>query len=478
MEFVLYILFLIINIFLTTFILFVKNKECSSAKIRLTYVSGIITVAATFLYSIFFRNEEPLVPELIRTLSILSVTAIGIMLLGVFIKDLLGVEIYQDKRIKKNHPKVLINILMVAIASRLVLYFIGYLYAVQTLNQHSGFVECFDSLWNKWDSLHYLNIAQNGYNSTGENARLIVFYPLYPLLVSILSKIVKNSLLASVIVSDLSLGVGCYYLYKLVQIDFDNSTAMRSIKYLLIYPMSVFFGIAYTESIFIALSIMTLYYLRKEKWFAAGLCGFFAALTKNQGIILFAPAVLEYIISNRVYQKLRDRKFMNILKDFISKGIYVFLIPLGFFVYLSINKVIYGSWNKFLVYQKEGWENEFGNMFNNLKRIAESAINPEDIFRVTYWIPCIISFLLVVFLIFYSIGRMRLSYSVYMLLFMIVSFSPSWLLSGSRYISSLVPIYIGISVFTKRKWLDMVVTYTSILLLGFYTLEFLRGMLL
>ena len=135
-----------------------------------------------------------------------------------------------------------------------------------------------------------------------------------------------------------------------------------------------------------------------------------------------------------------------------------------------INKILFGNWNEFIVYQKKDFNNTFGNVFENLKWITESAISPEDAFRLTYWIPCILSFLLVIFLIFYSIGRIRLSYSAYMLAFLLISFSPSWLLSGARYIMSLVPIYISLSVLAKRK--GRYCTFTSTLLLGFYTLRF------
>ena len=218
--------------------------------------------------------------------------------------------------------------------------------------------------------------------------------------------------------------------------------------------------------------------MRKNKWFLVGIFGFLAALTKNQGIILVIPAAMEYLLSSQTFDELRKKNFKNIVKNFFTKGIYMILIPLGTLIYFLINIVLFGNWNEFLFYQKKYFGNSFGNVFENIKGITHSAISPEDIFRLTYWIPCILSFLLVIFLIFYSIGRLRISYSAYMLVFLLISFSPSWLLSGSRYIMSLVPIYISLSVLAKRKEVDIVLTFASTLLLGFYTLAFLLGRVL
>lgn len=477
MKYILLVLFFFINVGSTLFVLFRKNEELLPAKIQLTYINSIITIVSALIYSLL-AYENSFWPEFAQVLSVLSVIATVVMIFGVFFKEA-SISWDVPNNIKeKSNTSFFFTLFGLAIASRLIIYFLGYIYAIQALDTKTGFFENFDSMWNKWDSIHYLNLAKNGYNASGENAKLIVFYPFYPLLVRIAAVVLKNHLLSGVVVSNLCLGVGCYYLYKLVKIDFDEETALRSVKYMLIYPFSFFFGIAYTESTFVALSIMALYYMRKNKWFLAGICGFFAALTKNQGIILIIPAVMEYVICNQVFDELRKKNFKNVLRNFFAKGIYMLMIPLGTLVYFMINEILFGNWNEFLVYQKKYFGNSFGNVFENIKRITQSALSPEDAFRLTYWIPFLLSFLLVMVLIFYSIGRLRISYSAYMLVFLLISFSPSWLLSGARYILSLVPIYISLSVLAKRREVDMILTFASTLLLGFYTLAFLMGRVL
>ena len=369
MEYILLALFFFINVCSTLFVLFRKNEKLLPAKIQLTYISSIITIISALIYSLF-SYENSFWPEFVKVLSILSVIAIVVMIFGVFFKEASITQVVPANIKERNNSSIFFTLFGLAIASRLIIYFLGYIYAIQTLDTKTGFFESFDSMWNKWDSIHYLNLAKNGYSVSGENAKLIVFYPFYPLLVRIAAVILKNHLLSGVVVSNLCLGVGCYYLYKLVKIDFDEETALRSVKYMLIYPFSFFFGIAYTESTFVALSIMALYYMRKNKWFLAGICGFFAALTKNQGIILIIPAVMEYVISNQVFDELRKKNFKNVLRNFFAKGIYMVMIPLGTLVYFMINEILFGSWNEFLVYQKKYLRNSFGNVFENIKRIT------------------------------------------------------------------------------------------------------------
>ena len=56
-------------------------------------------------------------------------------------------------------------------------------------------------VWNRWDAPHYLDIARQGYVSTGEESRWIVFYPLYPWLVRAASLVLRDELLAAFFVS-------------------------------------------------------------------------------------------------------------------------------------------------------------------------------------------------------------------------------------------------------------------------------------
>src|SRR6476661_10595779 len=43
--------------------------------------------------------------------------------------------------------------------------------------------ETWETLWNRWDATHYLNLAKDGYVAKGPGRFSIVFYPLFPWLI-------------------------------------------------------------------------------------------------------------------------------------------------------------------------------------------------------------------------------------------------------------------------------------------------------
>ena len=134
---------------------------------------------------------------------------------------------------KKQNPKIdLCIIFTICIAGTFVFAYVSYL-----LNTDK-FPDSFISIWNVWDTPHYLNIAGEGYSSSTINERhlLIAFFPLYPLLIKIFSFVFQNYHLSSLLVSNIAYGVATYYLYKLVSIDFESNDALKSVMCLSVFP--------------------------------------------------------------------------------------------------------------------------------------------------------------------------------------------------------------------------------------------------
>ena len=113
-----------------------------------------------------------------------------------------------------------------------------------------------------------------------------------------------------------------------------------------------------------------------------------------------------------------------------------------------------------------------GFFAENLKNHLERFLNGTDGARFGIWFPHLVSFTMATFLIFYSFKKMRLSFTIYMLTYVIISYSPTWLLSGSRYISALFPIYILIALLSKKDMVDQSLTFISTMLLSFLSLAF------
>ncbi len=371
--------------------------------------------------------------------------------------------------------KLFLKIFVITIASRMAIYIFVFIFYNLKINQLQGFFGSMQFLWNKWDSNHYLFLAENWYvNAPLDKKYLLVFYPLYPLLTMVTHIFVRDYFAAGIIVSNICISVAAYFLYKLCQLEFNDKISMRAVKYMLIYPFAFFFGITYTESLFIALCIMSIYYIRRNSWGWAGFFGMLASFTRNQGLMLLVPAAVEYILTFRVVYNIRKLQIKKLIQDFIHNGIFVCIIPIGFFLYLFINKAVSGEWFRFLEYQKENWHNTMTFFGSNLKLHMDYIIMGHKN-TMGIWIPQIVSFALVLVLAFYGLNKMRTSYLAFIMAYLIFSYSPSWLLSGPRYILCLFPIYMLFAKFTeKSKVLDAILTVLSIALLCFYSILFVQ----
>lgn len=201
---------------------------------------------------------------------------------------------------KKIFPRIKIPayipyILCLFVLTRLALEAVGY--AARTMIWHRPVITLTDflSIWSVWDSSWYLEIATTGYstavNYLGEAN--YAFFPLYPMLIR-LASVNGDYLLSGLLVSNICLLIACVYLYKFVALDSPDGTALRSIKYLFLFPTAFLFSAVLSESLFLALAIACLYYARKGKWPLAGVLGFFIALSRPPGVIIVLPLLYEY----------------------------------------------------------------------------------------------------------------------------------------------------------------------------------------
>lgn len=315
------------------------------------------------------------------------------------------------------------------------------------------------SIWNTWDTQHYIRITEYGYGNKmiryGEV--LIAFFPFYPLLIKISSFIFKDYLLSGLIVSNISYIVAVFYLYKLVLLDYDKDDALRSIIYFSIFPTAYFLHAAYTESLFIALTVASFYYARKERWAISGILGMLSALTRITGIIILPILLVEYL-----YQK-KFRK-ENIRKDVL----WLFVIGLGFLIYLTINYVTFGDPFQFLEVQKQNWKMQLASPMKGLSYAYNAKTNwGSPAYGLSHGWFQIAFVILGSILVIYSFFRLRLSYSLFALANLVVIICTSTWISIPRYMLTFFPIFIVLALLGRRKEINYAVIFLSLI---FYAL--------
>ncbi len=143
-------------------------------------------------------------------------------------------------------------------------------------------------VWARWDSNWYLRIAEDGYSWPSSTP---AFFPLYPLLVGGLGRILAgNYVLAGVAVSLAAGAIAFVLLHRLALVRTGPADAHRAVLYLALFPTSLFLGAVYSESLFLALAIGTFLLAERQRLGWAAVVAALAVLTRSQGLAL-VPAL-------------------------------------------------------------------------------------------------------------------------------------------------------------------------------------------
>lgn len=152
------------------------------------------------------------------------------------------------------------------------------------------------TIFSTWDAQHYLSLAMHGYTPNSESDR---FFPLFPLLIRILSPI-TGYLLGGLFVANVASLIGCIYFYLFTK-DFSQNKKMAyiSLLVLLCFPTIFFFSFVYSEGLFFCFIMMAFYYLYKKQLLLSALSAFFIPLVRPTGIFILIPFFV-YILSDYI----------------------------------------------------------------------------------------------------------------------------------------------------------------------------------
>ena len=356
---------------------------------------------------------------------------------------------------------------LIALMAKLAVFSVGYASAYATALTSGASTGPFQLLMNQfvqWDSPHYLDIARNGYVNEGDAANFIVFFPLYPLLVKLITFDFAYVNLSGLIVANVSSVVAVIYLFKLAKLDYSDSVAKKAVLYLSVFPAAYFLSAVYTEGLFLALVISSVYYARCGRWFSAGFLGLFASLTRIAGLLLLPVLVVEYF-----HQKEWKVKAVDLRLLWVSLPVF------GFLAYLLVNFQVTGSFFTFLEVERVHWSQNFdplGGLWGAVGWFGNSAF-PESITRGYAQVVFAVFGLLMV-LAGYK-AKLRPSYQVYMVLTWMLSVSTGFWISVPRYVLTMFPMFVALALFSQKRVVTVAVTAVSSAALGFFTWLFASG---
>lgn len=370
-------------------------------------------------------------------------------------------------KIIQKHPEIFYP-LIIFLIWRLVIWILAYCAEVKLPDAYYPFQVHVPGnhllkLFAKWDSVYYLKIAESGYQKD-----LLEFFPLFPILIGGLSKLFSIApLLAGQIIVNLSTFFGLIFFYKLLQLDFKEGFSKKTLLYLLIFPTSFFLTALYSEPLFFFLVLASFFYARKSKWYLVGIFGFFAALTRIMGVILFLPLLIEYLDQKKF-------KLKNIKLDII----FLFLILLGLLSYIYYSYYSFGEPFYFITAQRD-----FGRsfqpffplmLFNKIISLGQISAFFSENYLNNLTDLVFISFL--IYMVIIGFKSLKKSYFVYSFLFLLVPLLSGSLVSINRFILPIFPVYILLAGYGERnKNFDTFWRFISSILLGYFIALFVNG---
>lgn len=332
-----------------------------------------------------------------------------------------------------------------------IILFVGY-FGFTSLPHSGNFKDVFLQSLANWDGGHYLSIAQNGYKEKFQYA----FFPLYPLLIKYVQLIAKDYLLAALLISICSSFLAIKLLYKLIAADFDKKIAENSLIMLLIFPTSFFLLTAYSESLFLLLTVATFLSIREGKLLGATILATLASATRLSGLAV-SLALIIGVMSEKGINK---------------RNWYVIFAPAGFIIYCWY-LFIHTSDPFYFITAENHWLRTLVVPGISFWEAIKSLISQ----GVTSNFNLFLDLLFAIFglgLVLRSFRFLPISYSFYSFFSILLPLFTPQLSSMPRFLLTIWPIFILMAL-VKNKYILFAYQLISIMLLGIFVAMFING---
>lgn len=315
----------------------------------------------------------------------------------------------------------------------------------------------------RWDTGWYWKVAKYGYSYNGDprQQQNIAFFPLYPLTCRLCRAVTGISIsLCAVLLSNLAFLIGLAALYALVTWEIGSDVARSTTLLLAFFPASLFFSTMYTESFFLAFSVLAYAAFRKQRFIQGGIWAGLASATRAPGILLFVPLLLEG------FPRLKERRMWWRV---IAAGL---LAASGLGAFMLYQWIAFGDpLVSFKVQQYAiGWRGEFALPF---RRIAEVY---GDIFRGQH-APAPFDILFAVMFIALACtlpSHLPRSYALYTILSVALPLFAQKNTGGlTRYVNVLFPGFMALGITgRKSRWIVWVCLAFFAVVLVYFSMRF------
>ncbi len=188
------------------------------------------------------------------------------------------------------------------------------------------------AVWRRWDAVHYLDLAVNGYRV--DHPGPTVFGVLTPLGIHAFDLVLPGSVdLAAMVFETLAFGLALTLMFKVGESYYgDEALGRWGVIVTALLPLSYFFQAPMSELIYLAMVLGVFYFGTRKQWWAAAICGALATLARSQGVLLLPVAGLLLLEQNgfRLSDLRTPSRWWPPIRQSMAQGWMLALIPVGF----------------------------------------------------------------------------------------------------------------------------------------------------
>src|ERR1035437_2411921 len=174
-----------------------------------------------------------------------------------------------------------------------------------------------------WDSTHFIDIAQRGYNSTGSTCCEQAFFPGYPLTIRALTPLFGDVRIAALAIPVVAGAVAAMLLWRITVYEFGTAAGRHAVALLALTPYGVFLSLAYSESLFLVLALAAWYLALHQRWWWSGIAASAAALVRINGIFAAIALAVMWLAVRRRDPATPRSSVLALLLPFASAGAYM-----------------------------------------------------------------------------------------------------------------------------------------------------------
>lgn len=340
--------------------------------------------------------------------------------------------------------------------------------------------------WRQWDTKWYLTIVAGGYSTMPTAA----FFPLYPLLVRVLSFVIgppSDALVAALVASNLAALAAFVGLGLFAAQEAGTATATRSIRLLAAYPLAFFLASGYSDGLFLALAVFALFFARRGAWWWAAACALLAGLTRLTAVILILPLLWEYARQHALWDPPARWHALRALRrnpcGLCELAAVAAAVPAGISLFVAYLWHTFGHPKIMLYAESTVWHHAamlpWTSLWLALRGFFAAPSGSELQAHISFDLGLVL--ICSVLTLVMMLQRAPVAFSLYMvglvLLCMMspIPTGPDIYVSAGRYLLASAPLYLMLGRWARRPWLDTLLLCGGFLVQGALAAQFLTG---